>query len=977
MAWEYSRGPEITEGQLDVLKGENPGWSTVSESRKEWVAAPDYKWPPPPGATDPDTRLVTVTEITIYALSIWGDPYNRAFAQREHVYKYYFDPTWYFHWRKSENISDEEHIYRLDASSQPTTNEDESKARQDTQAFANDSRSGEVADKSTDGTSDFDYADGWGANKGGVGDKDGVGGVSVRPTTVSISWPITQTVAQAFSPVPIIFGEHVIGGNILWVANPRTEQGPGETFAVRYIYDIGLCMGPVDNLLSIQVGDGEIIEVNATRGTAEYVDVSIGGTDAIRFYWGTATQPVDATIAATKSVGDYTRYPYVCHAVVQVSVTTDAQQRARVPDIKFVVRRTPDTGLAFTHSINGGCNPVAIVYDLLTSPFYEEAFANTDLNLPTFLAAGLVLAAEGFGLHLLYASGADVSEAVLAVLDYCGAYLRNNGETYDFILDRGGYVVASLPAITAANASRADPKFKSMSNIINEVTATFNDDGNAGKIARIYSRDTGGQDSLGYRKPCSISLPGVRNLAVAARMVYQYLKEVAYPAAQASYDVSGALLRTLPGDKVRVTASDVAFADRPCLVTQTVFAPYPFESIRHAVTEDVRQVVDDKYIEAADRSRADEGGGGWLKTGHVAISPAQQAEQGVTFAQMRVFELPHLDEETILDESSALAVAVAKPAPHTAVGYSLYMSIAGDNTTDYRLVGVVREFASCAELDGVYPPDRYTWQDGRGRIDRLGMPISPFVAYDMRFYSEIAEYVDVITRKHPAWVDGEWMSLGRILERATAGQFMAWLVGRRWFDGYTAVHADATEVWILKRGLFGLDQHFKLGDVLWFRAVPFDLRHELNLADAVGLQYTVTGVRHKPYQPISLRANDTGAYGSPVYSPGGDVMLTWRNRSRGQGVRYQDLYRLLGNTLAHTDGTIEIDVLDVGNNIKGGVTGLGTATWLYTNAMMLADFGGEPALIKFRLYGKDVAAGEVPAYRSSAYEEIVVKKNWV
>jgi len=975
--------------------------------RGDWVhvaAGMDYLQTGPPWwSFRRDTTMVIVSKITTYyEVSLPGayssDYYQSAFAQRISYRKTV--ATGYYFTGCSLLIEQKTQLFATRGVAEERPHRTKPREFDPTEGVGYSVGEGGGWDPGADLADDAGF-DGGGPDPNDFYDDyygDGIGpnpfdGVSPAPAKLTASWPTTQSVASQRAPLPIIYGTHLLGGNYLWFGNPHAEQNDGETFCVRFLYDIALCTGPVDELVSVQIND-QLIVCNKVRGIdgTDFVEVSLSDHESIRFYFGTADQGADPSVLAEKSLGYYPNYKYICHAVVEISITVVKDQAITAPNIYFTVRRTPSCGLSFVHNVFGAANPVDVIYDLMTSPVCEESFSMTDFESASLLAAGALLGnlpsagGEDFGLHFIFRQSMNVSAAVTSVLEYIHGRLPFNGEKYRLILDRR-VDPATLTEITTNDATQFDMQRQATQNVINEVAVTFHDEDNNEKAIRIGpARDTGGQQTVGYRKPVQIQMPAVKNATVAHRAMWRKLREAVYPAAALKFNCSAKLLDHLPGDKIAITNSVLGYSVRPFMLTLIKMGKFPLTELSIEAKEDIWNVTDDSFLELGDLDKWNEGGGRWKKTGLVPVSYAERSAAGVSHAGIKVFELPYM-QAGALAEGAQLAVAVSKPLPSTAVGYFLYVSTGEDKTTDYELVGVVREFASQGEI--IYNPFGAPMgpHDAAHTLNvaRHGFTIRPYCEYDIK-YMQRGLYQDVIKRAQIGWVDGEWASIQEIFKDGIAERWHVRGVGRSWFDGENGTQHDiGDEVWILRRGLFVLDRTFDIGDTIYFRAVPFDLFYQRQLSECTALEYQVQGVKHRPFSPINLLARSNGrgsgridAIGpdmSPVWDIGDDIVLYWRRRSRGYGIRFDDFTRVLGDTLAHTDGTEEIDVINSTTEVVvRTVMGLNTDTWTYTQAMMAADFGAEPDEVMFRVYQKDVASGLVDALRSAHYAEITVRK---
>ena len=80
--------------------------------------------------------------------------------------------------------------------------------------------------------------------------------------------------------------------------------------------------------------------------------------------------------------------------------------------------------------------------------------------------------------------------------------------------------------------------------------------------------------------------------------------------------------------------------------------------------------------------------------------------------------------------------------------------------------------------------------------------------------------------------------------------------------------------------------------------------------------------------------------------PGGDLLLTWLRRTRASN---GDSWVLVDVPLGEAAEAFDLEILN-GAAVVRTVSGIGTPSFLYTAAMMVADFGGPVTTLRFRVY---------------------------
>jgi hypothetical protein len=125
----------------------------------------------------------------------------------------------------------------------------------------------------------------------------------------------------------------------------------------------------------------------------------------------------------------------------------------------------------------------------------------------------------------------------------------------------------------------------------------------------------------------------------------------------------------------------------------------------------------------------------------------------------------------------------------------------------------------------------------------------------------------------------------------------------------------------------GLPANWRIGPSTVAAADPLNLQ----------LAFTPSGRGLRPFSPAQLRG---------VPKPGGDMLLTWLRRT---GASSGDSWVLVDVPLGETTEAYDLEILN-GAVVVRAVSSLATASFLYTTAMMAADFGGPVTSLRFRVY---------------------------
>ena len=158
-----------------------------------------------------------------------------------------------------------------------------------------------------------------------------------------------------------------------------------------------ICYGPVDALVSLLI-DGKAAwqpgtPVLRTASANPYV-FDVDGYGRVHFYWGTEDQTLTDPVL-TKPGRDHP--PYRRRAVAVFEKFLCGRERTSVPDISFVLRRSPKsvvvTGAAAELDADGQANPIAAVAELLCDGVMGLGLPASALDSTSFQATADALLA--------------------------------------------------------------------------------------------------------------------------------------------------------------------------------------------------------------------------------------------------------------------------------------------------------------------------------------------------------------------------------------------------------------------------------------------------------------------------------------------------------------------------------------------------------------------------------------------------------
>lgn len=230
--------------------------------------------------------------------------------------------------------------------------------------------------------------------------------------------------------VPDVLGTTKSVGNIFWYANNRVQEikekvkmGKKKKWVTTgYEYYLtwaqGLCMGPVDTLLTIYRHEDVVWSGELERDSTGMATITLAGMGVCQFYYGTYDQPIPTvmqtygTLPATNS-----GYRGLCYVLM---VDCLIGEYNRCPVLRFVYRRSP----ALEWLPNPSCpyydyNPAAAIWYILEN--HTELDTEEFLDQDEFALVAQTLLEEARGISLLMMTQTEAITYIEGILTHINA----------------------------------------------------------------------------------------------------------------------------------------------------------------------------------------------------------------------------------------------------------------------------------------------------------------------------------------------------------------------------------------------------------------------------------------------------------------------------------------------------------------------------------------------------------------------------
>ena len=417
--------------------------------------------------------------------------------------------------------------------------------------------------------------------------------------------------------VPIFWGTvRIDGPNVVWYGDLRQEAitekvktglFSSETIIRGFKYRVGmqfaLARGPIDSLLGVWVGDGQVYTGTVTDNTTFTIDDDdlFGGDDlgnggftgTFRLHAGTATQTTDSYLAGFQVFsGDTPAYrgtAYLCPDSAPFYVGNSTS----IKPYKFEIRRIPN-GLSLTgnkHIVSSSdANPANVIYEILTNTDWGLGYDTAEIDTTNFTTVGETLYDEGNGFSMIIDSPTEASEVIRLLEEQIdGVLFFNQAEgKWQINLVRADYTVSALDPIDETNSKLVDYSRGSWENTTNQVRVQFRDRTDEYKQTFAIA-----QDSANVRIQNNVNItsqrnyPGVMNRTLANSLAWRDLRTLSYPLAKAKVVVDRSFWDAQPAGVYRYSNDFLGISDLAMRVQRIDFGELENNRITLDLVQDV------------------------------------------------------------------------------------------------------------------------------------------------------------------------------------------------------------------------------------------------------------------------------------------------------------------------------------------------------------------------------------------------------
>lgn len=694
-------------------------------------------------------------------------------------------------------------------------------------------------------------------------------------------------------------------------------MGSSKKQTVGYRYYLGMhlaiCHGPVDAVTEIKVGERQAWSGNlAASGRINLAAPELFGGEKRE---GGVSGAVDVAFGeATQAPNDYLQAkvgtPQPAYRGILGLILRQVYIAANNPYIKpwaIRVKRCFRGWYPTKAEINGAANPAHILYECLTNAAWGMGYPSASIDDASFRAAADTLAAEGFGLNLIWLQQSKIEQFVQEVLTHIGGVLTTSPSTGRFVLKlvRADYAVANLPVLDPTNVIELESfQRAAWGETTNELVLVYTKP-ETFKDTSITVQDLANIQAQGAVVSQTRRYPGITSDSLAARVALRDLAAVSTPLAKVRLKVNRKAWNLYPADVFKLVWPPLGIEGLVMRIAAIDGGTLTHGAISIDAVEDVFGLPAASYTAPQPP--------GWVDPvpAPSAASPRRLAEAPYwdIARTMSASELAYLDATDCF-----LQTLGGRPAAG-AINYEIHSKTSSASTYNERGQG---EFAPHAVL-----------------ASEIGQAVTGTLTY----HSEVD--IDLVAIGSYAYLNDEAVAITAINAAART-----LTVNRGVLDTVPVAHAAGSRVWFAD-GFQGIDPtEYAVGETVNARLLTVTGKGTLALASAPTDSLAMNRRQNRPYPPGNLRINGT-AYPFVVK---GDLAIGWSHRDRlSQTVSLTA--QSAGNIGPESGVTYTLRIYGESGSLRRTYSGLTGTSQTYTLANDEADSGlGRPnALLRIEL----------------------------
>lgn len=558
-------------------------------------------------------------------------------------------------------------------------------------------------------------------------------------------------------------------------------------------------------------------------------------------------------------------------------------------------------------------NPTHIIYECITNRAWGRGWPRTVINDAVWTATAEKLRDETFGLCLKWNSQTELDEFIQEVIDLIGGTLYTDLATglINLELLRDDYIVETLPRFTYTSGllSIENGETVAQDDLVNEVIVNWHNPV-LNEDRQVRSQNLALRQSLGAIKSTTATYDGIPSASLATRIADRDKRTVSTPLKRFVVTLDRRGSSITPGKVFRVSAPDKGIQD----------------IILRAGTRKTGEITDgaikiDAIIDVFGLSAAvfsDDDDGGFIPPDNTPVSPERILLRESTYADM-IVSYSRADRNEIPNDVGFISILAGKPTSESQ-DYRIASRAGGE---DFRIRGA-GSFAPSALLANSVAPNEMVFDIEEG-IDLEDVTVGMAVEIG----PEICR-LDAITLN-------EDMVSGTIT------------VGRGCTDTIPTALTAGMPLFFAT-GYIGHDyREYAEGEDVDVMALTSTSSQDLAIED--GEIWSIEDLSNRRKLPWICANVQVGGvpYADLVDPISGNIVITWVHRNR---FLIQDILiaHNESGTTREDDQTYNLNVYDGASAVDPvrSVTGIIGTSFTYTTAMMATDAVGTELVFRIR-----------------------------
>lgn len=706
-----------------------------------------------------------------------------------------------------------------------------------------------------------------------------------------------------------------------------SKGGGHSTAGFKYSMSIlmGLCRGPVDEIIQINAGDlvawqgSETINSSFSISAPDLFggDTKEGGLDGtVDVMMGAPDQDttgeryraaIGGVLSDLRGVATMFYSGLICSNNPYPKKWTVRVRRA----LKGWYGGTawyPDEAIIPLADANGNViramNPAHIIYECLTNPVWGRGLPTAKLDEAQFINTANTLCREHFGMCLTWSRASDLAQFMQTILNHIGGAIYPDRTTGLMVLKlaRKDYDPTTLPVFdyTSGLLEIKDDQTTAPDNSHSEIIVNWVDPV-TNSVRQTRVQNLAGTQANQTVTSTKVDYPGLPVADLAARVGLRDLQAQGAGIKRYTlvFDRRGRKIQPLGVFRINVPERNIN--NMVLRAGKIEEGPIDKQTVTVVALQDVFGLETTTYLKEPERA--------WVRPDRTA--------QPITIR--RVSEINYRDvvrattpaELAVVHPTDGSPVTVASPPTPLSQAYTLETHSGSD---PYVNRGQFTFTPKSALLTGIsYYTTSITLDGGTG-LGKVTVPTT-------------------------AWIEDEIVEVTAY--DATAHTMT---ILRGCVDTLPQTHSDGADIWFADISQGGDGREYASGDVVKLKMLTHTASAVLSETLAAEDSLTITARQGRPYAPGNFQINGV-PFADVDTDTADDLVLTWTHRDR---IIQAD------HIVSHTDGstgpevgvTYTVQVLD-GITVLRTVTGLTTDTWTYTGAMFAAD--GSPGSMTLQL----------------------------